>query len=436
MSSTLQALTPAATITTGDLFYISRSPYGTGDDRSVTDAVLAEFIQDTMNATLVGGSNISVTYNDPSNTITIAYTGAPPPADTDDLPEGATNLYFINERAQDAVGAMVDATLVYVDGTPLLTRAALTGDVTAPQASNVTTIANDAVTFAKFQNAPAAGYVGATAAGDYSNRTFEQVRSDISVAEALTANRTYYVRTDGSDSNTGLVDSAGGAFLTIQKGIDTAATLLLNGFTVTIQVRDGTFVGDVSLKSITGGRVIVQGNTTTPTNVVIQRSAAIAAVLGIGIVGTYTFQGFTFAGTPGAWIRVDGPGVNFTFNTITFPLLTGGIHILSLDGAIVQSDGNYTISGGGATFMQTSVQGMIVDLAARTITVSGTPAWSFGFAVASANSTIRYPNKTYSGAATGVRYRTIENSVISVGGSATYFPGDVAGITATGGQYV
>ena len=44
------------------------------------------------------------------------------------------------EIAQDAVGAMVDATLVYVDGTPLLTRAALTGDVTASQASNATTL--------------------------------------------------------------------------------------------------------------------------------------------------------------------------------------------------------------------------------------------------------------------------------------------------------
>ncbi len=45
------------------------------------------------------------------------------------------------EAAQDAVGAMVDSTLVYVDATPLLTRAALTGDITAPQASNVTTLA-------------------------------------------------------------------------------------------------------------------------------------------------------------------------------------------------------------------------------------------------------------------------------------------------------
>lgn len=53
----------------------------------------------------------------------------------------STQITDFNEAAQDAIGAMVDGTLVYVDATPLLTRAALTGDITAPQASNVTTLA-------------------------------------------------------------------------------------------------------------------------------------------------------------------------------------------------------------------------------------------------------------------------------------------------------
>lgn len=56
------------------------------------------------------------------------------------------------EAAQDAVGAMVDSSLNYVDGTPLLQRAALTGDVTASAGSNATTIANSAVTLAKIQD--------------------------------------------------------------------------------------------------------------------------------------------------------------------------------------------------------------------------------------------------------------------------------------------
>ena len=70
---------------------------------------------------------------------------------TSNLLEGS-NLYFTDERAQDAVGAMIDSSLVYVDGTPLLTRATLIGDVTASQGSNTLTIANDSVTYAKMQN--------------------------------------------------------------------------------------------------------------------------------------------------------------------------------------------------------------------------------------------------------------------------------------------
>lgn len=62
---------------------------------------------------------------------------------------------YTDEQAQDAVGAMIDGSLTYVDATPLLQRAALTGDVTAAAGSNATTIANDAVTYAKMQNVSA-----------------------------------------------------------------------------------------------------------------------------------------------------------------------------------------------------------------------------------------------------------------------------------------
>jgi len=47
---------------------------------------------------------------------------------------------YTDELAQDAVGAMIDTTLVYVDATPLLTRAALTGAITAAQGSNTTAL--------------------------------------------------------------------------------------------------------------------------------------------------------------------------------------------------------------------------------------------------------------------------------------------------------
>lgn len=47
----------------------------------------------------------------------------------------------------------------------------------------------------------------------------------VSGRDLLTTNRTYYVRTDGSNSNNGLANTSGGAFLTIQKAIDTVLKL-------------------------------------------------------------------------------------------------------------------------------------------------------------------------------------------------------------------
>lgn len=61
---------------------------------------------------------------------------------------------YTDEMAQDATGAMVtDGSLVYVDATPLLTRGALTGDITASQGSNTTTLATVNANVGSFTNA-------------------------------------------------------------------------------------------------------------------------------------------------------------------------------------------------------------------------------------------------------------------------------------------
>jgi len=48
---------------------------------------------------------------------------------------------YTDELAQDAIGTIVDTSLVYDDDAPLLSRAALTGDATSPQGSNTITLA-------------------------------------------------------------------------------------------------------------------------------------------------------------------------------------------------------------------------------------------------------------------------------------------------------
>jgi hypothetical protein len=65
---------------------------------------------DALGAAIVAGDHITVNYDDNANTITITGENGVADSDTDDLTEGATNLYFTDERAQDAIGAMLGGT--------------------------------------------------------------------------------------------------------------------------------------------------------------------------------------------------------------------------------------------------------------------------------------------------------------------------------------
>lgn len=81
------------------------------------------------------------------------------------------------------------STSISLNGTSF-ERAALTGDVTASVNSNATTIANDAVTFAKMQNINSATILGRNdaGAGDIEALTAAEVRTLINVADGATAN--------------------------------------------------------------------------------------------------------------------------------------------------------------------------------------------------------------------------------------------------------
>ena len=82
--------------------------------------------------------------------------------------------------------------------------------------------------------------------------------------EPLSANRTYYVRAaGGNDSNTGLVNDSGGAWLTLQHALDYISSHVnLNGYDITI-VCTGTFTTGAKLWSpfIGNGIVTLSGGT-------------------------------------------------------------------------------------------------------------------------------------------------------------------------------
>lgn len=255
--------------------------------------------------------------------------------------------------------------------------------------------------------------------------------------ELLTANRTYYVRTDGSNSNNGLANTSGGAFLTIQKAIDTVLKLDLGGNAVTIQVGAGTYTAGASVASpFVGGLVTLTGDTTTPANVIISTTSTDAIYVANGAV--LYVQGFQLkTTTTGACIKADGAGIVHINGKMDFNVCnaSAGWHIFAANGAIVYLESNYTISSGADKHWLSTDGAVLQMVGARTITLTGTPAFS-QFAYASRLGLMQVYSATFSGAATGARYFIDSNSIIyTAGAGATFLPGNAAGTTASGGQY-
>lgn len=149
---TLTTLKTDLAITKSDVGLGSVVNADTTTTANITDSSNKRFVTDAQQ-TVIG--NTSGT-NTGDQTSIVGITGTKAQFDTA-VTDG--NILFVgdvtqytDEMAQDAVGAMVDTTLVYTDGTPLLSRAALTGDVTASAGSNATTIANGAVSNTKLAN--------------------------------------------------------------------------------------------------------------------------------------------------------------------------------------------------------------------------------------------------------------------------------------------
>jgi hypothetical protein len=252
--------------------------------------------------------------------------------------------------------------------------------------------------------------------------------------EVLTSARTYYVRTDGSDSNSGLTNTAGGAFLTIQKAINTVAALDISTHNVTIQVANGTYTGSVTIWGWIGtGQLTIQGNAGSPGSVVISTSGTCFHVPG-AIPSALTVKDMRLQSTSGSGIIHAGVGT-VQFGNIIFGACSPW-HIMA-DGptARVTALSNYSIVG-GASGHWASNSGGYVNVVGKTITLSGTPAFAFVFAYSTRVSTITCNANTFSGGATGTRYVADLNAVVFTnGGGATYLPGSAAGVITTGGQY-
>ncbi len=249
--------------------------------------------------------------------------------------------------------------------------------------------------------------------------------------EVLTANRSYYVRTDGSDSNNGLANTSGGAFLTIQKAIDIVASLDISIYTVTINVAAGTYAAGASVVGpwLGSGTVAITGDTTTPSNVIVQSQIKVDAGGRLTVGGLkITPAGFCLYATGGGAISVTG---KMEYGA------SGSYHLFAEKYGSIDITAAYTISG-SAICHQLANTGFIRG-SSITVTLSGSPAFSAGFVNATRLGVITAIAITYSGSAgTGPRYSIDTGAAIyTASGNANYFPGTTAGTggTSTGGGF-
>ena len=250
----------------------------------------------------------------------------------------------------------------------------------------------------------------------------------------LQGNLNIYVNgSTGSDSNNGL--TSGTAFATFQFAWNfLQQNYDLNGFTATIHQAgtntdglnaNGNCIGQTTVSSV----AIVVGGTWSVTN-----GSCVAAnntafnIQGAGSMaasGTGLGQGFAIAAFAGAEINYQGVAFG----------ACGVAHLFAANGSQIGSIGNYSITDDAPSHLNCSY-GASIQLAFHTVTLTGTPAFSGAFAVASNCASINSSGVTFTGSATGSRYNVTKNASIDTTGSgATYFPGNSAGTTATGGQY-
>lgn len=249
---------------------------------------------------------------------------------------------------------------------------------------------------------------------------------------------TIFVRATGNDANDGSADTDAKALKTINAAVRRALFYNPGQYTVTIKVADGVFAEAVTCPPLNGsGALLILGNTVTPSNCYLHPAAGD----GFNVTGkNYRIRGFKIAvdsavGGIGAGIRVTSGQVicgNIEFGACAGP------HMISDAGSLITffNTDSVTVTGNATQHMLSNAAGTI-DLTGLTLGIPSAVAFSDAFAKAQKGGIIQgaYGIKSISGAVTGYRYLASTNGVIEGNGSATYYPGSIAGVTGSGGQY-
>src|SRR6202166_1462919 len=277
--------------------------------------------------------------------------------------------------------------------------------------------------------------------------TVAQAQTLLQTRPKLTGNVTYYYRTDGSNSNTGLVNSAGGAFADPGFAMFTVLnTVDFGGNVVTVQAGQ---TGTVSFTAPVGGFVcnglnvgsgtmILQGDVASGGANTTLDGTANAVAIAVSNGCTITIQNLTLKAS-GICLDVDIAAI-VRYSNI-FWNACGAVDVYSTRGSYVEQDGPDTIVASSGNHAQASHHGQWRNAGQTTSfnqnTAYGTNASSFAYTsslgemVFTASPVFNLNGHTI----TRQRCYAELNSVLQqLGLGATFIAGSIACNTATGGQ--
>ena len=292
--------------------------------------------------------------------------------------------------------------------------------------------------------AGATGPAGATGATGGPGSQGATGATGTSARQILTGNRVYYVRIDGDDANTGLLNTAGGAFLTIQKAIDTLAAIDFAGYTATIRVADGTYTGGIQVSGTWIGStdiaaVEIIGNNSVPENVIISTTGEDA--IRVSNYGDLAISGLMLqTATSGNGISVQSGSTVHIAGLLSFGVCAEN-HISANDRSSVQIESAYNIRGAAISHWTAKnfslIGGSVYTLmSGQTVTCIGTPALTQYFAHAASGSLVSCAGFTFIGSATGARYLAELAGIVNTEtGDIATLPGNSVGSVATNGLY-
>ncbi|HEY9642763.1 MAG TPA: hypothetical protein V6C57_19905 [Coleofasciculaceae cyanobacterium] len=247
-------------------------------------------------------------------------------------------------------------------------------------------------------------------------------------AEVLTSNRTYYASATGDDANDGLTS---GAPVTFTKARSLAYGLFLNGYTVTIQLADGTYTltAPLVLRSPVGGKLVIQGNTATPANVILNQSTAATDCIQCDRASNVNLKAFKINNASGGnGLYCDRAQIEI--ESVVFG--NAGYHIALKDSTLDTL--GYSITNQADYHLDTTNSAF--NAANQTISIAGSLTFGGLFMDIKDLSRVDLTNVTFSGAGSGSstlakQYVVSGNSIIR---TTSDIPGHIAGTSSTGGR--